>query len=70
MTENGARFDRNPYVVASYLVKLSLEIRSVILKKKKRVIHIYISKFFHHIKSCRGGGWCRGITPRKNRAHA
>ena len=41
MTENGARFDRNPYVVASYFLKLSLEIRSVILKKKKKASNTY-----------------------------
>ena len=53
MTENGARFDRNPYVVASYFLKLSLGIRSVILKKKKAsntYIYIYIQILSSHKK--------------------
>ena len=47
---------RNPFVVASYFLKLSLEIRSVLYKKtttKKNASNTYISKFFQHIKSCR-----------------
>ena len=50
MTENGARFDRNPYVVASYFLKLSLEIRSVILKKKASNTYIYIQILSSHKK--------------------
>ena len=53
------RFDRNPFVVASYFLKLSLEIRSVVQKQKKNqnqnVSNTYKSKFFYHMKGC--GTW-------------
>ena len=60
------RFDQNPFVVASYFLKLSLEIRQVI-KKKQREQYIYIQILSSHkkLQDLIASQGCWATTPEK-----